>query len=237
VKVAEGVGGAGKVFISVALMQWGTTILQDYLRPIALRASKLLLQHRPNLCFLLGEDGVAMWGKEFPYSIFPLFMVAEGCANMHRDRNDLVSLLFLIRSEPGRKGGLELGGLDIAFKWEQGDVVVVDSRALEPSTRDYKGVFGERLVGIFILHLSFLQLMGVSREKLYNLGYEEEEEREGEEVLDVESLLGEESESDMDDCAEDDCNTKDDYNPVPSDYFSDDDSDSEFWPLRGEINS
>lgn len=81
---------------------------------------------------------------------------------MHRDRNDWLSFLFLIETEPDVGGELEIGGSSLALAWQVGDVVVLDSSKLFHGARNYMGDPKKRKVGIFIIQKSFLKINGVS---------------------------------------------------------------------------
>jgi hypothetical protein len=138
--------------------------LRNLLGPTAVRASWLLRKYRPELAHLLEYLGGG------PFGLFHLFMCPVGTALLHRDPNDLVSFLFLLRASFGCKGGLELGGLGVVLKWEVGDGVILDSRAFSHGTRDYQGVVGSRYVGLFIVHRTYLYLQGVEKSKVWSLG-------------------------------------------------------------------
>jgi hypothetical protein len=130
----------------------------------------LLKKYREKLFSLLPKDVVN------DYNAFHLFMCPRGVAGMHRDRNDYVSFLFPISVESGKKGALELGGLGVAFKWEVGDVVILDSQTLQHGTREYEGDLNDRMIGIFIIHQSYLRKNGVEKEKLKDIRNREDKE-------------------------------------------------------------
>jgi len=93
-----------------------------------------------------------------PFFAFPLFMAVKGVARMHRDSNDLVAFLFLIKSD-GDGGELELGYTGKCLRWQVGDAVLLESSKLWHGTRSFIG--GDRVVGIFIIHRVVLQLYGL----------------------------------------------------------------------------
>ena len=136
--------------------------LRELMAPLAEVASDLLRKYRPSVVEILppGPDD---------FGIFPLFMCPAGLSKLHRDKNDMISFLFLIRAEKGKKGGLELGGLELGLKWEVGDVIIIDSQTLPHGSRDYGGDSKERMVGLFIIHKSMLRVRGVSNEDISNV--------------------------------------------------------------------
>ena len=71
--------------------------------------------------------------------------------------------ITVIQVENGMKGGLELVGVGVGFKWEVGDVMLLDSDLLEHGVPlpDGKTIGNrETMVGIFIVHKTFLYLQG-----------------------------------------------------------------------------
>lgn len=124
----------------------------DLLQPLALSASSLLRKHRPDLACLV-ED------IKNPYGLFHLFICPRGLSNMHRDRNDLISFMFLIKS-PDDICELELGGTKHAITWQLGDVVIIDSSKIYHGSRLLKGDSDDRLVGLFIIQKSYCRLHG-----------------------------------------------------------------------------
>jgi len=96
-----------------------------------------------------------------PFADFPLFMAVKGVARMHRDGNDLVAFLFLIKSD-GDGGELELGHTGKCLHWQVGDAVLLESSKLWHGTRSFTG--GDRVVGIFIIHRVVLKLFGLLAE-------------------------------------------------------------------------
>jgi hypothetical protein len=136
----------------------GTTVLLDALKPLAAKASDCLRKYRPDVEEVIGP-------LTFPFDRYHLFMCSEGGSGFHRDPKDYVSFIFVIECS-GKRGILELGGLGDAFKFSVGDAILLDSRALE------HGTIGEieegRKVGLFIVHRTFLYLLGVEKDKVHN---------------------------------------------------------------------
>jgi len=99
--------------------------------PFVEPATQLLKIRRPEVYSILPPPE-----PEDDFGIFSLFMVAEGVADAHRDKNDMVSVVFVMKKEKGKKGGMELGGLRKGMKFEVGDVLIMDSHAIQHATRD-----------------------------------------------------------------------------------------------------
>ena len=97
-------------------------------------------------------------------------MCGQGSSKFHRDPNDYLSFLFPIQVEEGKKGALELGGLDAAFKWKVGDAILLDSRLVEHGIRDYEGNPENRWIGIFLLQHPFLKAKGLKKEEIFSDG-------------------------------------------------------------------
>lgn len=129
------------------------SILDDLTR----RACDLLAQYRPDIVELLGDIEN---DPDFSYGFFHLFMAARGLARLHKDQNDIVSLMFLIQS-PGSGGELEIGGTGTAIGWQVGDVVIMDTADITHGTRDFFGEDSGRIVGLFIIHKPFLRLKDI----------------------------------------------------------------------------
>ena len=84
-------------------------------------------------------------------------------AKIHKDFNDLVSILLLMRNN-GKGGGLYLGGEDKVFFWQVGDTVILDSSKIPHGTHTFEGEpQQDRMVGIFIVHWQLLWLCGVRK--------------------------------------------------------------------------
>ncbi|MGZ4849754.1 MAG: hypothetical protein ACXV2C_00010 [Candidatus Bathyarchaeia archaeon] len=141
------------------------TGLNDCLAQYAIKASTLLRRWRPDIIEILESKTTkkegAFYDEDSPFGYFHLFMSPRGVAKMHVDRNDLVSLLFLISSDPNSDGSLEIGGSQHCFDWTVGDLVILDSASLYHGTRRYTGEFDNRIVGIWMIHKTFLAATGV----------------------------------------------------------------------------
>jgi len=132
--------------------------LSQFLVPYASKASKALRyalgKRAPDLLSTLDELAATATNL---YGDFHLFMCPEGAANMHQDKNDWLSFLFLIETEPDKGGELEIGGSARALAWQVGDAVVLDSSQLYHGVRHYRGDPNKRKVGIFIIQRDFLK--------------------------------------------------------------------------------
>jgi len=80
------------------------------LLPFAQTAASLLRRHRPELMPTLDQ----LPAQVRIFDLFPLFMSTQGVAKIHKDRNDFVTFLFLIKSD-GTGGELEIIGTNICF--------------------------------------------------------------------------------------------------------------------------
>ena len=94
------------------------------------------------------------------FSFFPLFMATQGIACIHKDTNDVLSFLFLIKSD-GTGGELEIAGTGHCFAWKVGDAIILDSSDLAHGTCEFSGLPTERLVGLFIIHKTMLRVCGL----------------------------------------------------------------------------
>lgn len=127
-----------------------------FLLPFAERTAAVLRKRRPDIVGILD----ALPPKARSIGDFPLFMAVQGVARMHKDTNDLVSVLFLIKSE-GKGGELEIGGTRTCFDWKVGDAIILDSSKLYHGTREFTGKPLDRIVGLFIIHKSILRVCGL----------------------------------------------------------------------------
>jgi len=139
-------------------------LLHAELAPIANIASGCVKKYRPKIAQLTDQL------DDFPFGSFHLFMCGQGSSKFHRDPNDYLSFLFPIQVEEGKKGALELGGLDAAFKWKVGDAILLDSRLVEHGIRDYEGNPENRWIGIFLLQHPFLKAKGLKKEEIFSDG-------------------------------------------------------------------
>mmetsp|Transcript_9978 Transcript_9978/g.13444 ORF Transcript_9978/g.13444 Transcript_9978/m.13444 type:complete len:220 (+) Transcript_9978:385-1044(+) len=142
-------------------------ILNEQLICLGEQASKLLEKYRPDITSVLKE------GPNFlrEYGWFHLFMSPVGVSILHQDPNDFVSFIFVIQSELGALGGLEIGDLDLVFTWKVGDAVILDSNVLYHGSRDYLGYSEGRLVGIFLIHRTYLLLHNFHSNNLQRQSY------------------------------------------------------------------
>ena len=129
--------------------------LNDQLIDLGNAASDMLRYYRPDVTNVLQR-------REYPkmYGLFHIFMCSQGPSILRQDENDFISVLFLIRSAVRGKAGLEIGDLDLVFSWQPGDMIILDSDILWHGTRDWHKDLAkeDHLVGIFLVHRSFLYL-------------------------------------------------------------------------------
>jgi len=134
--------------------------LSNFLSPYAIKASAALRKGLKGFKPEILQDLDEMQDHN-RFGDFHLFMSAVGVAKMHKDPNDYVSLLFMIQSELGQGGDLELGGADTSLAWDVGDAIILDSSKVYHGTREYNGLGEDRLVGIFIVHKNFMRIHDV----------------------------------------------------------------------------
>jgi len=125
-------------------------IIQPLLLPLAERACSVLRKHFEHIVPVL-DDLNSKIEEPKPFGDFHLFICPKGKAKMHKDRRDYISFLFLIHSDEGQGGALEIGGSRYCFDWEAGDAVILESSKCYHGTRHYTGDTDHRLVGIFIM--------------------------------------------------------------------------------------
>ena len=89
-------------------------------------ASRLLEKYKSDLTSVVKSFDF------FSFGSFHLFIASKGTFSYYQNPNDFVSFLFPIQTGGKEmKGGLELGGLQVAFQWEEGDAILLNSRGLE----------------------------------------------------------------------------------------------------------
>jgi len=147
---------AGKAGKEIAKLNRETEAHQP-MAEIGKLLTPLLFKYKPNLQHLIEQ----LPEEEKLFGAFPLFMATTGSSKMHRDRNDLVSILILLDSSADCGGGLEIGGTGIVFNWKVGDAIILDSSLLPHGARDYKGDLEKRLVGIWIIHKPVLRVHSI----------------------------------------------------------------------------
>ena len=135
------------------------------LQSISKTACDLLYRYRPSIYRYLNVPNYVAPKRVF--NLFHFFMAPLGVTSMHRDVNDFITFLFIIHCEEGGKGGLEVGGADALFKADIGDAILMDADVLFHASRDYSPVqedIDDRMVGIFVVHKTFLRLLGLSNQ-------------------------------------------------------------------------
>ena len=95
------------------------------------------------------------------FNPFNIFFAVEGVVKQHTDRNDALSVIFPIQMPENAKGGLEIGGTSIIFSSKPGDIILLDSNLLSHGVPEYEGELSERIIGIFVIQKSYLQMNGV----------------------------------------------------------------------------
>jgi hypothetical protein len=143
-------GVAGKLVASDPALKSFNDPMADW----GCRLFALLERFRPDVVSLLSQ----LPPEEKPIGGFPLFMATRGIALMHRDRNDYLSILVLLKTTLNCGGGLEIGGSDTCINWDIGDLIILDSAKLMHGTQVYYGDLNERIVGIWIVHKSMLRM-------------------------------------------------------------------------------
>ena len=138
--------------------------LEELVAQISVYANSYLRLFRPDLCCILDVQKFRS-----VYGYFHLFMIPQGTAYMHNDRNDVVAFLFLISIPDDSYGGLELGGTGHYCSWKVGDCVLLDSSKVYHGTRNFIGNVNERFVGIFILHSTFLSMKSICYKKQFRV--------------------------------------------------------------------
>ena len=140
-------------------------ILTPVLERLGEKATLLVKEKRPDIYNLLkGENQLCS-----NFGLFHLFLSPLGFSLFHKDSFDYVAFIFGVHVNPNSTGGaLEIGGSKRAFNIRVGDVLMLDSDALWHGSRDYQGDEDpffphedDRMVGIFVLHRTFLKLRGV----------------------------------------------------------------------------
>jgi len=126
--------------------------INEILARLSVKASMILRKYRLDIFNVVD-------GLDSPYGLFHLFMTPRGVSKMHRDKNDLISLMFLMRKS--KNGGeLEMGGTDHGIDWDIGDVILLDSSKIPHGTRSFDVAKDSRMVGLFIIHKSYCRLHG-----------------------------------------------------------------------------
>jgi len=129
------------------------------LQEVANTATHVLRKYFPDSASFI--DNEKYLPSERIFGLFHLFMATTGVTSFHRDRNDYATFHFILESPPNSKGGLEIGGANLCFKGDVGDALLFDADELYHAPRDYKGDPDDRMVGVFIIHKTFLRLLGV----------------------------------------------------------------------------
>jgi hypothetical protein len=123
-----------------------------FLEVLGEKITLLVMQHRPDLFLPLDKYG---WRGFF--GMFHLFMCGRGAVKFHRDCNDYISVLFLIKfPKEAKGGGLQIKEAKRCFNWGVGDIVIMDTH-LSHGTRHFQGEKKDRLVGIFLIQWKYLR--------------------------------------------------------------------------------
>ena len=89
-------------------------------------------------------------------------MGPTGITKIHVDSNDFATFLFIIQQEDHSGGGLEIIGCDLCFSSNVGDAYLFDADKLRHQPRQFSGVAENRLMGAFIVHKTYLKLLGIN---------------------------------------------------------------------------
>lgn len=137
---------AGKAGKMIASNPFKFEELDSKLKEFSTTATKLVCKHRPDI--------VAGLNCEQYYGIFHLFIAPRGESRLHKDKDDKLSFLILLKSD-GKGGELELGGTKFAISWKVGDVIILDSASILHGSRNFEGDKKNRIVGDFIIKKNF----------------------------------------------------------------------------------
>ena len=124
------------------------------LQEFASVASLLLQTYCPDIYQPLAGFSSQLFGP------FNIFFAVEGVVKQHTDQNDAISIIFPIQMLDNAKGGLEIGGALVIFSSKPGDVILLDSDLLSHGIPVYEAEPSERIVGIFVIQKSYLQMNG-----------------------------------------------------------------------------
>jgi len=141
------------------IFQFPNQLLMESLAEISSIATSLLKRYRPDI-----YSGVSGIYKDI-FGPFNLFFGVRGTVCQHTDFNDVISVIFPIRTVYQAKGGLEIGGSSLCFNSQPGDVILLDSDLLSHGVPQFDADPIHRMVGIFIIQKSFLRLHGLKVNK------------------------------------------------------------------------
>lgn len=120
--------------------------MDKLIKDFSMKITELIKKHRPDVF-----DEV---GSKLCYGGVHLLIVPRGVSKMHKDVNDKLSILVLLKSE-GDGGELELGGTKLAIAWNVGDVIILNSADIWHGSRKFSGFIGDRIVADFIIKKHF----------------------------------------------------------------------------------
>ena len=130
--------------------------VEDILLDLCPHVCQLLKKYRPDITNLF--QNYTENDPDFLFGYFHLFMAAQGLSTMHKDSNDLISFMFVIKQKEEAGGELEVGGTNKAIAWEVGDGIFMDTADLFHGSRQFEGPEEERLVGLFIIQKPFMRV-------------------------------------------------------------------------------
>ena len=146
-------------------------VLNSVLTSIGKQLSGLVEKYHPDVWNCLEKHKLI--NVEGQFGMFHLFMCPAESAKMHYDQNDFFSVLVMIHIGKHQVGGLEIGGLDIAFGFQIGDVLLLNTDQLCHGTRGYYGeedpsspFEDDRMVGLFIIHHSYLRACKIPKREM-----------------------------------------------------------------------
>ena len=150
-------------------------ILQGILESLGQKVSGQLRKYRKDIVIPLEEERL----ENLDFGFFHLFMCACGASLPHTVDNDFVSCAFVVNI--GKKtvgGGIDFPDLKLSLNLRVGDLLIMDSDVISHGSFRYQGsedpinpTLDDRLVGLFVIHRSYLKLLGFKRE--FDLGRED----------------------------------------------------------------
>ena len=103
-------------------------VLNSVLTSIRKQLSRLVEKYYSDVWNCLEKHRLIDVERQF--GMFHLFICPAGLIKMHYDQNDFLSILVMIHIGKHQVGGLEIGGLDIAFGLQIGNVLLLNTNQL-----------------------------------------------------------------------------------------------------------
>ena len=143
-------------------------VLQSILENLGIKASAELHRFRKDIVIPMEEENLT----NLDFGFFHMFMCACGASFDHIDDNDFVAGAFLINI--GKKtvgGGIDLPNYKLSINLRVGDLLIMDSNTIRHGSFRYdtfenseNPTVDDCLVGLFVIHRSYLKLLGFQRE-------------------------------------------------------------------------